>query len=99
LFDREKGKSISKKVNLGDIIPSKTETSVILQKPLIKDGAEQLIDRTETLIYGNVKALIPLVRETLKIEPDTVNPQKSNFLRGELQHLREDLIFGILTYD
>lgn len=38
LFDREKGKSISKKVNLGDTVPSKTETSVILQRPLIEEG-------------------------------------------------------------
>lgn len=48
LFDRERGKSISKKVNLGDIIASQVQTSVILQKPIIQEGMETLIDRRST---------------------------------------------------
>jgi hypothetical protein len=87
-------------VNLGDIIPSKIETAGILSKPIIQEGVEEqgLIDRRKTQIYGNVKAMVPLVREVLKIEAIPGEEQKTRYKRGILQPLMEELIFGIVTY-
>lgn len=48
------------------------------------------------MIYGNVKAVVPLVREQLEVEFDGDNP-KSKYRRGDMRPLRESLIFGVLT--
>ena len=50
------------------------------------------------MIYGNVKALIPLARERLRLEfyrrGENLQPK---YRRGELVPLKESLIFGIVT--
>ena len=47
------------------------------------------------MIYGNVKALIPLVREKLTLEFD--ENQKPRYKRGIMTPLREKLIYGVVT--
>jgi len=46
------------------------------------------------MIYGNVKAAIPFVRERLKLE---VHNDRTRYRRGEMIPIKEDLAFGILT--
>ena len=57
-----------------------------------------LISKSQTQIYGNVKALIPLARERLALEfyrkGDNLQPK---YRRGELVALKESLIFGLVT--
>lgn len=48
------------------------------------------------MIYGNVKAVVPLVREQLEAEFNGEDP-KAKYKRGEMRPLRESLIFGVLT--
>ena len=47
------------------------------------------------MIYGNVKAIIPLSREKLTLEFD--ENQKPKYKRGQMTPLRENLIFGVVT--
>ena len=97
LFNRERGKSISKKLNMGDTYSSKIETSLIIQQHLLDYDQLQCIDRKDTMIYGNVKAMIPLVRERLGLEFEPNNDQKAKYRRGALEPLRESMAFGIMT--
>jgi hypothetical protein len=99
LFDREKGKSVSKKLNLGDTYSCKVETPAIIQQHLLPEDTLKLIDRNLTLIYGNIKAIIPLVRERLQVESDPENENQPRYRRGPLVPLREKVVFGILTRD
>lgn len=96
LMDREKGKSIAKKLNLGDTISSRIEASVIIQEPLIKTEYQKCIDRKTTLIYGNVKAIIPLCRERLELE-EIDDTGKTRYRRGHMEPLDERMCFGVLT--
>lgn len=48
------------------------------------------------MIYGNVKALVPLCREKLKLEFDRKS-ERPRYRRGEMLPLNESLIFGIVT--
>jgi len=89
---------MAKKNNYGDTISTKIETSVIIQTPLLTQNDLGVISYTQTMIYGNVKALIPLARERLSLEfyrrGDTIQPK---YKRGEMTPWRETLIFGIVT--
>lgn len=95
---KEQGRVQAKKNNYGDTISTKIETSVIVQKPLISVNELSFISPTQTQIYGNVKALIPLARERLALEfyrkGDNLQPK---YRRGELVGLKEPLIFGLVT--
>ena len=82
---------------MGDTYSAKIETSLIIQQHLLDYDQLQCIDRKDTMIYGNVKAMIPLVRERLGLEFEPNNDQKAKYKRGALEPLRESMAFGIMT--
>ncbi len=46
---------------------------------------------------GNVKALIPVLRERQSLEYELNEPQKVRYKRGEKSFIKEKRIFGVLT--
>ncbi len=48
------------------------------------------------MIYGNVKAMVPLCREKLRLEFNKTS-FKPRYWRGEMIPVREEVIFGIVT--
>ena len=97
LFYLERGKTSSKKLNMGDTYSAKIETSVILQQHLLDADQRTCIDPESTMLYGNVKAVVPLVRERLGVELDS--EYRPKYRRSELVPLRESMAFGIVTKD
>jgi len=101
LFEKERGKDAAKKLNLRDVMTTRVETADLLQQPLISEDVIKSINRHETIIRGNVKAMIPLFRERLQLEyvqdPAGSNDLKPRYKRGTLEPLYEKKIFGILT--
>ena len=69
---------------------------MIIQQPLLSRDDLKMIDRDETMIYGNVKACIPLCREKLKLE-FTLGSQAPRYRRGEILKIDEELMFGVVT--
>ena len=61
-FNQDRGNTDGKKTNLGDIKSTKIESPFILNKPLYDCKLSQA-DREKTMISGNLKAIIPLMRE------------------------------------
>ena len=87
IFNKERGKDETKKANLADIKSTQVDTCSIITQALECDA--------KNLAVGNVKALIPLQRERLKLEWD--QQQKMRYKKGENVPLKEKRIFGILT--
>jgi hypothetical protein len=54
---------------LGDIKSTQIETSTIIQKPFI-EHSQKNANKNEIIISGNVKAMIPILRERLILETD-----------------------------
>jgi hypothetical protein len=62
---------------------------------LVSENDLTKINKTETIISGNVKALIPLMRERLILDYDESN--KARYMRGDKMPIVEDRIFGVMT--
>jgi hypothetical protein len=61
IFNKERGRDETKKANLGDIKSTQIDTALIIQQPLRNGSSSSNI--TDEVIMGNVKALIPVLRE------------------------------------
>ena len=96
LFQKERGKSVAKKNNYGDTISTQVETSVIIQQHLISPDALKCIEREKTMIYGNVKACIPLCRQKLRAE-FSKKAGAPRYRKDELIAIDEEMAFGIVT--
>ena len=95
LFRKEAGRADAKRANLGDIKSTRVNIPPILQQPLFSCSEKEAAN---TMISGNIKAIVPLFREKLRCEdtPDS-NPNLVKFQRGQLEPLYEKRIFGVLT--
>lgn len=94
MFNKERGKDDTKKASLGDIKSTQVETCLIIQKDVVENKAH--IDRFNTVITGNVKALIPIQRERLSMECEG-DQSKVRYRKGEKSYIKEKRIFGIMT--
>lgn len=98
LFKQDRGHRDTKRANLGDIRSTKIRTPEILQKPLYQCSSDQ--EKSQTLVSGNIKAIVPLFRERLSCDDASrVNANLLKFKRGQLEPISEKRIFGILTAD
>ena len=79
---------------MGDNKTTKVSTSVIVREYPIGAGVD---DPPSGFVSGNIKALIPLSRELLDLEPIPENPQQMKYRRGKIERLREKRIFGVLS--
>lgn len=70
IFNSERGRDEAKKQNLSDVKSTQIDNSIIIQKPLLEEKELRDINKTQTMVYGNVKAVIPLMRERLMVELD-----------------------------
>ena len=96
-FNQDRGHTEAKKANLGDIKSTKIESPHILSYPLYDT---KLTDKQkgDTQIRGNIKAIIPLMREKFTLEYEKIGEvQKDRYKRDGVEPLREKRIFGIMT--
>ena len=70
IFNKERGRDETKRANLSDMKSTRIDVPMILQIPLLSPEELSHVNRTQTIIYANVKALIPLMREKLIVEED-----------------------------
>ena len=70
-FNIDRGSSEAKKANLGDIKSTKIESPYILSYPLFDSKMDSTL-KTQTLISGNIKAMIPLIREKFALEYEEI---------------------------
>ena len=66
-FNLDRGASDSKKANLGDIKSTKIESPYILSYPLF-DPKMKESDKSKTMVTGNIKAIVPIMREKYTLE-------------------------------
>ena len=70
IFNKERGRDETKRANLSDMKSTRIDVPMILQIPLLSPEELSHVNRAQTIIYANVKALIPLMREKLIVEED-----------------------------
>ena len=96
-FNIDRGCSEAKKANLGDIKSTKIESPYILSYSLFDPKLEEK-QKSETLISGNIKAMIPLIREKFALEYEEIGTiSKERYKKVSQISLKEKRIFGILT--
>lgn len=92
-FNVDRGHTDAKKANLGDIKSTRIESPLILNEPVY--GPQEA---KTTIVKGNIKAIIPLMREKFALHyEDNGGVSKEKYRRVETQKLNEKRIFGILT--
>jgi hypothetical protein len=70
MFMNKKGREEAKKQDLSDVKSTQIDNAMIIQQPFRTTQELKTINKSETIISGNVKAIIPLMRERLKVELD-----------------------------
>ena len=81
LFKEDRGRSDTKRANLGDIKSTQIGTPEILKKPIYSCATEE--EKANTYVTGNIKAMVPLFRERLTCdEASTTNINMVKFKRG-----------------
>jgi hypothetical protein len=54
--------------------------------------------KTQTLISGNIKAMIPLIREKFALEYEEIGTiSKEKYRKADQINLQEKRVFGIMT--
>ena len=98
LFKEDRGRSDTKRANLGDIKSTQITTPEIIQKLIYSCATDE--EKAHTYVTGNIKAIIPLFRERLTCdEASSTNVNLVKFKRGPIIPICEKRIFGILTAD
>jgi hypothetical protein len=97
MFKIDRGASDAKKANLGDIKSTKIESPFILSHPLYDPKLPEHLKAT-TLISGNIKAIVPIMREKFKLEYDKEGSlAHQRYKKTNTSSIKEKRIFGILT--
>lgn len=98
LFQMDRGASDAKKTNLGDVKSTKIESPYILSHPLFDPSTTDEQVKKQTPIYGNIKAMIPIMREKYFLEYEEVgNIQRPRYKKIALDPIKEKRVFGIMT--
>ena len=96
-FNIDRGSSEAKKANLGDIKSTKIDSPYILSYPLF-DSKMSDEQKRVTPISGNIKAMIPLIREKFELDYEEIGTiQKEKYMKIDQITMSEKRIFGILT--
>lgn len=103
IFNKERGKDETKKQSLGDIKSTQVDTAIIIQQPIkvsdqVRESTLLNSDKNSNLqnvVFGNVKALIPIQRQKFSVESD--ENDKTRYRQGQKTVIREKRIFGVLT--
>ena len=81
-FNIDRGSSEAKKANLGDIKSTKIDSPYILSYPLF-DAKMSEDQKSKTQISGNIKAMIPLMREQFRLEYEEIgNVSKEKYVKA-----------------
>ena len=96
-FNIDRGAKEAKAANLGDIKSTKIGIPFILSYPLF-DPKMAESEKKQTLIKGNVKAIVPIMREKFALEYEEIGTEtKEKYTKMVETPLKEKRIFGILT--
>lgn len=97
-FNMDRGATDAKKINLGDIKSTKIESPFILNHSLYDQNIKDEKEKRSKPIFGNIKAMIPIMREKFFLEYEEVGQvQKPRYRKIAQETIKEKRVFGIMT--
>ena len=96
-FNIDRGSKDLKHANLGDIKSTKIESPYILNHVLYDPSMSEELKKV-TPIKGNVKAMVPILREKFALEYEEIGCEtKQKYKKLVSNPIKEKRIFGIMT--